>query len=67
MPTGLGPQVSNIPVQIPSPRKFLTEWPLSEAWPRFFQFLATSCLSSVTSKYKILKYKIKSQHKKCKS
>ena len=55
------------PVQIPSPRKFLTGWPFSEAWPRFFQFLATSCLSPIISKYKTLKYKIKSQHKKYKS
>ena len=55
------------PVQIPSPRKFLTGWPLSEACQRFFQFLAASCLSSIISKYKIFKYKIKSQHKKYKS
>lgn len=33
---GLGSRDSNTSVQIPSSRKVLTGWPLSEIWPRFF-------------------------------
>lgn len=45
-----GPGDSNIPaVQIPNPRIFLSRWPLCEIWPRFSQFLATSCVSHLVS------------------